>query len=102
MKYYARLENNIVKEVKRFADADIIDGDWKAIPYERQKMPVGIGFTYDEQNDIFLYDKPFDSWILNSDFIWEAPVKYPDTSGTTNSYDWDESTLSWKLFIPSL
>ena len=97
MKFYTKLENNIVKDVKGFADSDVVGEDWKYIDYEKQNIPVGIGFVYDEQNGVYIYPKPFDSWIMNSNFMWEAPVRYPDTSENTNSYNWDESTLSWVI-----
>jgi hypothetical protein len=52
---------------------------------------AGIGMTYDEGLDVFLYPKPFPSWNLNEDTAhWEAPVPAPE-----GLYDWDEATLSW-------
>jgi hypothetical protein len=53
---------------------------------------AGIGFTYDEDNDAFYSPQPFDSWSLNSDFIWEAPIPYPDGD---NLYVWDEDSQTW-------
>jgi len=49
---------------------------------------AGIGMKYDETNDIFIAQKPFNSWTLNTtDCCWEAPIDYP-TDG--NFYLWDE------------
>ncbi len=39
---------------------------------------AGIGYIYDEENDIFYTQKPFASWKLNtSTALWEAPITYP-------------------------
>jgi hypothetical protein len=55
---------------------------------------AGIGFNYDQTNDVFYAPQPYTSWILNKDtWLWSAPVDYP-TDG--QSYNWDESTVSWK------
>ena len=54
---------------------------------------AGIGYTYDETNDVFYTPKPYDSWILNtSTWIWEAPVDYPDDG---KRYVWNEDNTSW-------
>ena len=59
---------------------------------------AGIGYTYDEDNDIFISKKPFSSWNLNvSTASWEAPIAMPstETDGKKDSYSWNESTQSW-------
>ena len=39
---------------------------------------AGIGFTWDEDNQIFYPQKPFASWTLNtSTASWQAPITYP-------------------------
>ena len=54
---------------------------------------AGIGYTYDQVNDVFYAPQPFPSWILNqSTWTWEAPTPYP-TDG--KMYRWDEPTTSW-------
>jgi hypothetical protein len=55
---------------------------------------AGIGFTYDEVNDVFYNQSPYPSWILNDNWIWEAPVSMPDDG---NRYTWNEETTSWDL-----
>jgi hypothetical protein len=64
-----------------------------------RKNHAGIGYTYDEDRDAFLPKKPFNSWILNEDTcIWNAPVSKPTTVLEYNqSYDWNESTLTWDI-----
>ena len=61
---------------------------------------AGIGYSYDEEHDIFYTQKPFASWKLNtSTALWEAPITYPsvvdDGLGLANRVwfyiiEWDE------------
>jgi hypothetical protein len=54
---------------------------------------AGIGYTYDQVNDVFYAPQPYPSWILNTQtYLWKAPVAMPKTGGP---YDWDEATQSW-------
>ena len=55
---------------------------------------AGIGYTYDTENDVFYPPQPYPSWTLNSNWVWEAPVEYPDDG---NFYQWNEETTSWDL-----
>ena len=61
----------------------------------QRKRFAGIGMTYSEDLDAFIYSKPFNSWVLNNETAeWEAPKTKPaDTD--TEYYSWDESSLSW-------
>jgi len=55
---------------------------------------AGIGYTYDNINDVFYAPKPFDSWTLSeTTWLWEAPVAMPDDGKT---YVWNEDTVNWK------
>jgi hypothetical protein len=54
---------------------------------------AGIGFTYNEAEDIFITPQPYPSWIRSGSF-WQAPTPYPEDGGI---YIWNESTLSWDL-----
>lgn len=54
---------------------------------------AGIGYTYDQVNDVFYAPQPFPSWTISAPtWLWEAPVPYPSTGGP---YIWDEATQSW-------
>lgn len=54
---------------------------------------AGIGYTYDQANDVFYAPQPFASWVLDqADWTWKAPTPYP-TDG--KPYRWDEATTSW-------
>ena len=66
-----------------------------------RKNHAGIGYTYDEDRDAFIPEKPYASWILNEDTcIWKAPVAYPNDD---KMYIWDEdvyqadNTTGWVL-----
>ena len=60
-----------------------------------RKNYAGIGYTYDQNRDAFIPQKPYNSWVLNeSTCNWEAPVAYPQDG---NKYKWNEQTLSWDL-----
>jgi hypothetical protein len=53
---------------------------------------AGIGYTYDQANDVFYTPQPYASWVLNNtNWTWEAPVPMP----TEGLYKWDEATTSW-------
>ena len=60
-----------------------------------RKNHAGIGYTYDQQKDAFIPQKPYNSWILNeSTCLWDAPVARPDDN---NMYKWNEEILNWEL-----
>ena len=123
MAHYAFLNNNIVTEVIVGKDEGEDNTDWEqhygnfrnqvckrtsyntsggihssgGIPY--RKNYAGIGYTYDEQRDAFIPQKPYASFILNEDTcLWEPPVPYP-TDG--EQYTWNEEDLQWSLLHQS-
>lgn len=56
---------------------------------------AGIGFTYDEVNDVFIAPQPFYSWILDTDtWLWNSPIPYPDDG---LYYEWSEKAQNWVL-----
>lgn len=110
MAHYAFLdENNIVTEVIVGRNEDeVVDGisDWEAYYGEFRgqtckrtsynnnirKQYAGIGFTYDELNDVFIAPQPYPSWVLDINFDWQPPTPMP-TDG--KHYTWNEETVSW-------
>jgi hypothetical protein len=75
---------------------DNLGGKWIQTSYNKnfRKNFAGVGGIYDEELDVFLPYKEFDSWILNREILkWEPPVSYPMDG---NFYAWDEETKSWK------
>ena len=114
MAHYAFLdENNIVTEVIVGRNEDeVVDGisDWEAhygefrgqrcvrTSYNNNIRGVyaGIGYYYNEEEDIFVAPQPFPSWTRNGSF-WEAPTPMP-TDG--QMYRWVEDDLNWQV-IPT-
>lgn len=114
MANFAKVENGIV--VKTIvAEQDVIDSGifghgWIQTSYNTHGNKhllggtplrgnyAGIGDIYDEINDVFYSQNPFESWILNNKtWLWESPISFPNDG---SEYKWDESTLSW-LSIPT-
>ena len=55
---------------------------------------AGPGFLWDSENDAFYSSQPYPSWSLDENFIWQAPVPYPNND---NVYEWDEENGEWKV-----
>ena len=61
---------------------------------------AGIGYTYDEDNDLFLPKKPYASWTLNvAEARWQSPIgdepALSEEEVATHRYEWNESTGAW-------
>ena len=68
---------------------------------------AGIGYTWDEDNNIFYPQKPFASWILNTTTAtWHSPIgDAPDDltdeeKVALTSYVWNEGTGAWDKETP--
>ena len=98
MANYAKLENNIVVNVV-VAEQEWIDtqtGTWYLVKDDTiPQHNAIIGAKYDSLNEVFIHPKPYPSWILNSNYIWEAPVSKPEDGW----YTWDEQNQEWKRVI---
>jgi len=96
-------------------------GTWKQTSYNNnfRKQYAGKGSTYDAAKDKFIAPQPFDSWALDENDDWQAPVTYPTDTGTeedprfigwdepgqqwtatdnsdpNNNFNWDASALAW-------
>jgi len=108
MAHFAEIDNNnIVKRVlvvdnslehrgEDFLSNDLgLGGRWIQTSYNGnfRKQYAGIGFTYDEVNDVFVRPQPFPSWTLDENHDWQAPAIQYDPF----TY-WDEESLSWKSY----
>ena len=73
---------------------DTLGGTWVQTSYNSnfRKQFAGIGFTYNEEADVFIQPQPFPSWELDEAFDWQPPVPSPG-----KDYMWDEDSLSWEL-----
>jgi hypothetical protein len=111
MAHFAQVENGIVTQVI-VAEQDVIDSGlfgtgWVQTSYNTyggqhpEGRPLrgnyaGVGYTYDEENDVFYAPQPFPSWTLNNTtWLWEAPTPMPEGG----LYTWNEETLSWTEVI---
>jgi len=67
---------------------------------------AGIGYTWDEDNNIFYPKKPYTSWVLNTTTAsWHSPIgDAPDLTDEEKAadsyYDWNEDAKSWDLKTP--
>ena len=68
---------------------------WKQTSYNNnfRKQYAGPGYTYDSSKNIFIADKPYASWSLNSSDDWEAPTNKPDDG---KLYYWNETNTQWE------
>lgn len=109
MAYFARIENNIVTCVLAVPDSEEhrgqefladdlgLGGTWIQTSYNNKirKRYAGIGFTYDPIADVFISPRPFSSWVLNSNFDWEAPIPHPNDG---LDYRWNEDEQDWEQY----
>lgn len=60
---------------------------------------ANIGYTYNEDSDVFISPKPYESWTFNTTTVlWTPPVAYPEntfTDGILDPYTWNETSRSW-------
>ena len=69
---------------------------------------AGIGYTWDEDDQIFWPKKPYASWVKNTtNAQWDPPVAQPDLNAEQQSqneagthrwsYVWNETNTTWDL-----
>jgi len=70
-------------------------GIWKQTSYNHnfRKQYAGMGFTYDAAKNKFISPQPHDSWALDANDDWQAPITYPTVK------DDGEETPSWVYVI---
>jgi hypothetical protein len=67
---------------------------------------AGIGYIWDEDNNLFYGKKPYASWVLNTtDAGWhspigDAPALTPEQIAAESNYEWNEDAQSWDLKTP--
>lgn len=123
MSHFAQIENGIVTQVI-VAEQDIIDtgifgsnwvqtsyNTWGGIHFDPisntpdDGIPIranyaGIGYIYDEINDVFYPPRPYPSWTISApNWIWIPPIPIPIPTG--GRYTWDESITTWIPIIIS-
>jgi hypothetical protein len=72
---------------------DNLGGTWVKTSYNGNIRGVyaGIGFQYNQAEDLFITPQPFPSWVRVGSF-WEAPVAKPDQE---KNYAWNEELGAW-------
>ena len=58
-----------------------------------RKQYAGIGYTYDEVNDVFIAPQPYGLWTLDENFDWQPPTPMPVEEG--KKYAWFEPNKVW-------
>jgi hypothetical protein len=119
MKYFAKIENNIVSQIivvddsdcagLNFPDSEIIGkqhianigltGDWFETSIDglfRQRY-AWIGGSYNSELNCFVNPQPYPSWTIDSTGKWNAPVEYPSGAGEHDVYTWNEENLAWEF-----
>jgi hypothetical protein len=71
-------------------------GNWKQTSYNHnfRKQYAGKGYTFDAAKNKFISPQPFESWALDGNDDWQAPVTYP-TDTTDKHISWDEAGQKW-------
>lgn len=71
------------------------DGLWLQTSLEREFRgnPASINGRYVAEADVFTAPQPYPSWILDSDYEWQAPVAKPDEDGF---WVWNETDQQWE------
>jgi len=69
---------------------------------------AGIGYTWDEENNIFIGKKPYQSWVLDLPTAsWKSPIgDAPDDltdeeKAARTHYVWNEGTGAWDKTTPA-
>jgi hypothetical protein len=56
---------------------------------------AGVGYSYNEEEDIFVAPKPYPSWTRKGSF-WESPSPYPEDD---KDYTWNENHKAWEEVV---
>jgi len=69
-------------------------GTWKQTSYNYnfRKGYAGVGYSYNEADDVFISPQPYASWVLDEAHDWQPPTPRPE-----GDYFWRESTQAWDL-----
>jgi hypothetical protein len=103
MAHFAEIdENNLVIRVVVTSNDEVnegydwlienLGGTWVQTSYNNnfKKQFAGVGFTYNQEADLFIQPQPFPSWQLDENFDWQPPVPSPG-----KDYTWNEEDGYW-------
>ena len=108
MSHFAKVENGIVTQVivaeQDFIDTGALGHGWVQTSYNThgnqhpEGRPLrgnyaGIGYAYDDVNDVFIAPQPFDNWVLDTGtWLWKPPVDMPQDA---YFYTWNQEQGVW-------
>lgn len=101
MSSYAKINQDNIVENVIIADSSFIStqsGKWIEVTEATKK--ANSGDTYDEVNNKFISQKPFESWVLDEEsFEWVSPVGEKPSTGY---WSWNEADQIWEEIISEL
>lgn len=81
-----------------FLNSTFGEHNWKQTSFNGsfRKNYAGIGYSFNEDLNAFIPEKPFNSWILNEDTCqWDPPKPRPEETSLSVGYVWDEQVQEW-------
>lgn len=74
---------------------NLLGGTWIQTSYNNRirKQYALPGYIYIETADVFVKPQPFESWSLDENYDWQAPVAYPTQDG---EWEWNEAEQKWQ------
>lgn len=76
-----------------------LDTNWKKTSFNGnfRKQFGAVGFTYDEENDVFIAPKPVEDWILDlNTFDWIPPIPKPNCDDEHWAH-WNFENKNWEI-----
>jgi len=108
MSHFAKVENGIVTQVivaeEDFIATGAVGHGWVQTSYNThgnqhpEGRPLrgnyaGIGYTYDDVNDVFIAPQPYGNWVLDTaTWLWNPPIAMPVDE---YFYTWNQETTAW-------
>ncbi len=88
--------------IENYPMIDHASGRWIQASYNGRIRGIypGYGYSYSDNEDIFISPQPFSSWIRNGSH-WDPPIAMPENAAPgwpnelIDSWQWDEESLSW-------
>ena len=95
MNTFAEIQNNTVTNIVISDDISNLSNTGTFVQVNTSTQIVHIGYTYDNNNQIFMPPQPDSSWVFNyTTKLWEPPNKPKDAH--TEPYVWNESIKQWQ------
>ena len=99
MTNYAEIVDSKVVNIIVATESSILNmnGDFVKISEVANSNHCNIGSSYNKEKNIFIRQKPYESWSLDEETsTWEPPTPKPSTGIST----WDEESTSWVDITP--